>query len=231
MPQTPEEKHAYYIAHREEILAKRAAYRTAHRETIRTKKAAAYRAHREGALAKQAAWYGANQGTAIAYRKTYQAAHRQEALALAKAYYATHREEILAKRSAKREAIRAYDKKYYATKRNERLAMSASWRKDHPQEMASHSRRRRARKLHAPVCDFTESQWEAMKEHYDHRCLYCPEDCLECQTKTHRLTQDHLTPLSKGGSHTLQNIVPCCAQCNSRKHVGPVLAPVQPMLL
>ena len=42
---------------------------------------------------------------------------------------------------------------------------------------------------------------------------------------------DHLTPLSKGGSHTVSNIVPACRPCNSRKGVKEVLRPVQPLLI
>lgn len=36
---------------------------------------------------------------------------------------------------------------------------------------------------------------------------------------------DHVIPRSKGGPHTLNNLVACCNSCNSRKHVSP--APVQ----
>ena len=46
-----------------------------------------------------------------------------------------------------------------------------------------------------------------------------------------RLEMDHITPLSKGGDHTASNIVPCCRSCNAKKGTGPVLKPVQPMLL
>lgn len=84
--------------------------------------------------------------------------------------------------------------------------------------------RRRAAKRGAERNDFTAAQWLAMKKHYDYRCVYC-------QKKTIALTQDHLTPLSKGGSHTASNIVPACHSCNSRKHTGDVLCPVQPLLL
>ena len=65
----------------------------------------------------------------------------------------------------------------------------------------------------------------ALQLAFDHRCAYCD------RRRKGRLTQDHVTPLSKGGSHTASNIVPACASCNSRKHTGPPLRPVQPMLL
>lgn len=84
---------------------------------------------------------------------------------------------------------------------------------------------RRARKANAPINDFTHAQWTALQVAFDHRCAYCGK-----RAKGH-LTQDHVQPLSKGGSHTLSNIVPACKSCNSRKHAGAPLIPVQPMLL
>jgi 5-methylcytosine-specific restriction endonuclease McrA len=64
-----------------------------------------------------------------------------------------------------------------------------------------------------------------MQEHYDHCCAYCGT-----RAKGH-LTQDHLTPLSAGGSHTVSNVIPACRSCNSRKGTGAPLQPVQPLLL
>ncbi len=84
--------------------------------------------------------------------------------------------------------------------------------------------RRRARKLQVPVNDLTGIQWLAIKAHYGNRCVYCGR-------KMQRLTQDHITPLSKGGSHTLSNVVPACQRCNSKKGVKSPLIPIQPLLL
>jgi 5-methylcytosine-specific restriction endonuclease McrA len=83
--------------------------------------------------------------------------------------------------------------------------------------------RRRARKAGSPRNDLTMAQWRAIKAHYGHRCVYCGQP-------SQRVTQDHITPLSKGGAHTVSNVVPACQSCNSRKHVGPPLCPVQPLL-
>jgi 5-methylcytosine-specific restriction endonuclease McrA len=43
----------------------------------------------------------------------------------------------------------------------------------------------------------------------DGRCYYCG---LE-----RKLTQDHVVPLSKGGSHSKDNVVAACRSCNSSK--------------
>jgi 5-methylcytosine-specific restriction endonuclease McrA len=84
--------------------------------------------------------------------------------------------------------------------------------------------RRRALRNGAPRSDLTAAQWTAIKAHYSYRCVYCG-------TKPKRLTQDHVTPLSKGGSHTVSNIVPACRSCNSRKGTGGPIVPIQPLLL
>lgn len=43
-------------------------------------------------------------------------------------------------------------------------------------------------------------------------CHYCRR-----RFKPDELTMDHLIPLSRGGSSTKENIVPCCKECNNRK--------------
>ncbi|HIK20740.1 MAG TPA: HNH endonuclease [Synechococcus sp. M44_DOE_062] len=42
-----------------------------------------------------------------------------------------------------------------------------------------------------------------------HTCQYCGS--------THNLTLDHVVPLSKGGSHSWDNVVTACERCNQRK--------------
>lgn len=104
-------------------------------------------------------------------------------------------------------------------------AATARWKKAHPAGNGAQVQRARARKVQAPINDFTTAQWLEIQAAYDHRCAYCGK-----RAKGH-LTQEHITPLSKGGSHTASNIVPACRSCNSRKHDGPPLCPVQPFLL
>lgn len=104
-------------------------------------------------------------------------------------------------------------------------AIYKKWRQAHPEKIIEFSKRRRARKLGAPINDFTAEQWVALQIAFAHRCAYCKKRMKG------RLTQDHIIPLSKGGSHTVNNIVPACSSCNSKKHVGPPPCTVQPLLL
>lgn len=60
----------------------------------------------------------------------------------------------------------------------------------------------------------TESEWLEILECFDHRCAYC--------LKHHKLTMDHLIPVSKGGPHAEYNVVPACRSCNSKKSSRPL---------
>jgi hypothetical protein len=119
------------------------------------------------------------------------------------------------------EASRQYRRKHKA----QVSAYSFAYRQKHPEIYQAARQRKRAKKRNALLNDLTHAQWLEIQEAYDHRCVYCGK-----RRKGH-LTQDHLTPLSHGGNHTASNILPACSSCNSRKNAGPVLNPVQPLLL
>lgn len=81
----------------------------------------------------------------------------------------------------------------------------------------------RQARLNGSRNDFTKKQWEYLMKLYKHRCAYC-------NAKVKTLTQDHITPISRGGEHTISNIIPACLSCNSRKKDRACLKPVQPAL-
>ena len=169
---------------------------------------------REKRKANSRTWRAAHSEHQRTYRAAYNLAHREERRIAYRNWVATHRNTVRTRQRA------AYAANPTRTKTNTKV-----WRSANPEKVRAIKRRHRAHKANAPINDFTAAQWREMQEHYGHRCVYCGK-----RAKGH-LTQDHLTPLSKGGSHTLSNIVPACRACNSKKNAGPILVPVQPLLL
>jgi 5-methylcytosine-specific restriction endonuclease McrA len=70
---------------------------------------------------------------------------------------------------------------------------------------------RRARKAGAKVGSFPSGWWKRMLSAHGNRCAYCGRDDMP-------LTKDHVVPISRGGAHSIENIVPACKSCNSRKN-------------
>ena len=74
------------------------------------------------------------------------------------------------------------------------------------------NQRYKARKRNA-IGNHNFGEWELLKKQYNFICPACSRQ--EPQIK---LTEDHIVPLSKGGSDNIENIQPLCISCNVRKH-------------
>lgn len=98
------------------------------------------------------------------------------------------------------------------------------YNREHPEVVHIRNIRRRSHTSKAPINDLSIKQWIEVKNAFNHCCAYCDKP-------SQKLTIDHITPVSRGGSHTLHNIVPACHSCNSKKAVGAPLTSVQPLLL
>ena len=97
---------------------------------------------------------------------------------------------------------RDYDKKYFASSAGRKvIALSA--------------KRRRAQKLSTEDGTITHQSLALLMDSQDGKCSYCGT-LLDLQPKgdTHL---DHVIPLSKGGVHSITNVVWSCAPCNHKK--------------
>ena len=74
-----------------------------------------------------------------------------------------------------------------------------------------HNRNRRALYLGADGYHSLR-EWENLKAQYNWTCPACKKS-----EPAITLGEDHIIPLSKGGSHNIENIQPLCRSCNSKK--------------
>ena len=117
-----------------------------------------------------------------------------------------------------------YSGRYYERHHDKALESSRKFRLNNPEKTAEARRkyardkpwdssfrcaRRRAMKQNAEG-SHTRQEWLDLCEKYEHKCLCCGNET--------NLTEDHIVPITKGGSDYISNIQPLCRSCNSSKH-------------
>lgn len=108
-------------------------------------------------------------------------------------------------RHGDRNVQREYHRAYREQNRERVNALARKWaRKNKSTRTAAHAIRRSATPR-APVHEVT-----ALVQSADGYCIYCG-------LKADKLQIDHITPVSKGGTGDLDNLMPVCRQCNQGK--------------
>lgn len=150
-------------------------------------------------------------------------------------YYTNHeyalkrnREYARKSKEADPEAWRAKQREYQQTwlskpgNKQKRQALVSAWMKNNRDRMnvaykkwyvknqpALREASLRRRELYG-ASEFTQEDWNSILDYFNYSCAYCLRLDVE-------LTMDHMVPVSRGGEHTKENIVPSCKSCNSTK--------------
>lgn len=180
----------------------------------------------EQALANERRWRRNNPRRFIEATQRWYAKNRDHALRVSRAYYYANRERIIARdrayKAERRELLRAKSRERYARNKEHCLAIARAYRERNLEKVrerdrnsparfaASHRRRVLIRNAKQKV---TKQEWELILDRYGRKCLCCGRSQNEVA-----LHMDHVVPLSRGGSHTADNVQPLCKSCNSKKH-------------
>ena len=85
-------------------------------------------------------------------------------------------------------------------------AYKRKWRKNNPQKTISELAKYRDKKLQNGVYKILQKEIIKLKN----------SDCFYCGSKS-KITLDHVIPVSRGGRHSIGNLVSACGSCNSSK--------------
>lgn len=100
-------------------------------------------------------------------------------------------------------------KRYYENREYERKKQ-AEYHKKNKGQILLNRHIRRAQDLTVNH-SLMVAEWEWIKGYWDYCCAYCGfEDWFNLQI-------DHVIPMSKGGVHSVGNVVPACVSCNTSK--------------
>jgi len=138
--------------------------------------------------------------------RRYAAENPEKALAATRAWAAAHPEKT---REQKRRQYHKDPEKYKAKVQ----AYQAAHREQVKEIKRKAARVRKARKLANGNLPDTVPAWVVKRlfDLFEHKCAYCKiNDAAQL---------DHVHPISKGGAHSAENLLPVCPRCNSKKAV------------
>ena len=167
------------------------------------------------------AWRDANREKVLASKRRYAAKHADHIKKKNHDYHAANAAR-LNQRTRERWArnmlhnpdiVRAKRAKWRKDNRELKRASNRRYKKRHPDKVRNEWKLRRIREAKVERT-LTLNQWNEILESFNHACAYC---LARGQALTQALTQDHIHPISQGGPHSADNVIPACNECNARK--------------
>jgi 5-methylcytosine-specific restriction endonuclease McrA len=148
--------------------------------------------------------------------KTWHAAHPGVKSQYAHEYYEKNAEAICAKvkqaYAEDPEAVKRRVAQWQADNPDRVRAWRRFWKHNNPESIRVHGQRRRVRLL-AVGGEISKSDWLQVLAQF----TVCGEVCCAYCSKPCEPTMDHVVPISRGGRHEPDNVLPACAICNASK--------------
>ncbi len=178
---------------------------------------------------RRATWMR-NRDKALITKAEYRAARRDELSTKEHQRYHLKKDEINQKTREKKQQcpdiFREKKKREYQKNRDYQLRKSREWRLANPDRKRANNRRwfesnrqkirqmsrisKAKRRDWAAGARYSLADWQAMCDCFNSVCLCCGSDAA--------LTVDHVIPLSRGGTNTIENLQPLCRHCNLSKN-------------
>lgn len=168
---------------------------------------------RECNKARSAQWYAENKETALAQRKERFANNRDMEIQQMREWRLANTDRKKASdeawRAANADRVKRNALEWSRRNRESVYARTAAYKKENPQRVIEWNHRRRALQRGSGVRLVTQVDLERLKIRYGGRCAYCGG--------SGKMTIDHVIPLSRGGAHSIGNLLPACGFCNFSK--------------
>jgi 5-methylcytosine-specific restriction endonuclease McrA len=85
-----------------------------------------------------------------------------------------------------------------------------AWRANNKDKVAQANRNTKALRRKAERCVVTAKDWSRLIDRHRGCCAYCGVK--------EKLTVEHVVPISRGGRHSIGNLLPVCMTCNVTKN-------------
>lgn len=160
---------------------------------------------------KEREWWQKNREHGLALNRRWVAENPERRARSNRDWWQANREHVAERRRKWLRDNPSYYSNRYIENRDAMLEQNRAWRRDNPDKSRLKNMLRYARKRNAETSSFSDDDllaaWAAAG--IDARlCTYCTGAADQW---------DHVTPLSKGGAHAVENYLPSCKVCNQRK--------------
>lgn len=145
----------------------------------------------------------------LEYGKRYHKANPEKARIRSRRYEVKHKEKRRGNSASKEYTVKAW-KEYYEAHSEELKQRAKTYALQNPEKIKLYRTKRRAvtRGSRAYTIKVRDSRRALAR--YRHCCAYCNSSLIQVHW-------DHVLPVSRGGTHSVGNLLPTCPDCNLQK--------------